>query len=189
MWREELSRLGASRAGIEKGERFIKELERWNRVHKLTNYRGEEIGEQILDSVYPFLKWELYPQKVVDIGTGAGFPGLVVSFFLPKTHFFLLEPIKKRASFLFYIKTLLKLSNVEVVPKRVEEFTTDGVELITSRAVADWDTLLSISRHLVGEETRYLLYRGSPPPLLPFPTQLLIREKRSYLLFSPTQGG
>jgi len=184
-WKEKLFQLGISPEGIEKGERFICQLEKWSKVHNLTNYTGNRLGEQLVDSYYPFAKWKLEPRLVVDVGTGAGFPGLAVALFRPETKFYLIEPRQKRVSFLTYIKILLNLSNVEVVQSRVEQFTlSNPVDLLISRAVGNWEKIMKLSRHLlIPRKSNILLYRGnnfSPPP---FPFKVLTRSYRFYLLF------
>ena len=116
-------------------EKFINELLKWNKVHKLTNYKTkEDIKKQIKDSLYPLNEIK-NSKTAIDIGTGAGFPGLILAMAMPETKWYLVEPLKKRYSFLNYIKTLLNLKNVNIVPKRLEKTNLEKVDLITSRAV------------------------------------------------------
>ena len=90
-------------------EKFINELLKWNKVHKLTNYKTkEDIKKQIKDSLYPLNEIK-NSKTAIDIGTGAGFPGLILAMAMPETKWYLVEPLKKRYSFLNYIKTLLNL--------------------------------------------------------------------------------
>jgi 16S rRNA (guanine527-N7)-methyltransferase len=167
---------------LPKLEFFVEELERWNRVHKLTNYRGEEIWEQIYDSFYPIEQFKLRPKEVVDVGTGAGFPGLVLGILYPKTKFYLVEPLKKRYSFLNYLKSILALPNLEVLPTRVEEVKLKGIDLITSRAVGDYSLLWTLTSHLRTPTTQLLLYQGPNAPVPTLPHRRLKRGGRIYYL-------
>ena len=79
---------------MDKFEKFTKELLKWNKTHKLTNYNEKEIKSQIEDSLYPIDR--IKDSKIaVDIGTGAGFPGLILAIAMPDTNWYLVEPLKK----------------------------------------------------------------------------------------------
>lgn len=142
-------------------EQFIRELMKWNKVHHMTNYKTQkEIRKQIEDSLYPVEKLK-GAQKIIDIGTGAGFPGLILAMELKETDFYLVEPLQKRFSFLNYVKTLLGLSNVTVVPKRIEEVEAFDADWIISRAVTDTKKLIELTVHFRKFNVNYLLYKGS----------------------------
>ena len=82
--------------------------------------------------------------KVLDIGTGAGFPGLVLAIFKPTSHF----TNNKKTKFLAYLNTKLQLKNVEIINMRAEEYVKNNLEqfdIVTSRAVADLKILLELS--------------------------------------------
>jgi len=144
----------------EKFERFTTLLLEWNSIHNLTGAKSkQEILENIKDSLYPF-KYINMPNRVLDIGSGAGFPALVLAIEYPKSLFILCEPRNKRASFLKFVSLELNLDNVVVVKKRVEDYKSSPFELITSRAVSDTKTLLKITKHLRDENSKYLLYKG-----------------------------
>ncbi len=145
-----------------KFETFTKNLLKWNKTHKLTNYNEEEIKKQIEDSLYPLQFLELENLKTaIDIGTGAGFPGLILAIAMPNTKWYLVEPLKKRYSFLNYMKILLNLNNVEIVPKRIEQTNLEKVDLITSRAVMKTKDLIKLSKPFLKKNGTILLYKGS----------------------------
>ena len=78
---------------------FTNELLKWNKIHKITNYTSKEsIKKQIEDSLYP-LKQIKNIKSAIDIGTGAGFPGLILAIKMPNTKWYLVEPIKKNTLF------------------------------------------------------------------------------------------
>ncbi len=142
-------------------QRYKMHLLRWNKVHNLTGARDEAtVDAFIYDAVFPvgFLPGI---GSLMDIGTGAGFPGLILAMALPQTHVTLVEPLRKRASFLQFVKADLKLGNVTVKQCRVEAFdNTERFDLITSRAVTDTKVLLALSRAHIKEGTLILLYKG-----------------------------
>jgi len=141
-------------------ERFAELLHEWNQVHNLTGAKSiQAIYDNIVDSLYP-LSFIKQPQTLLDVGTGAGFPGLVLAIALPQTEVVLAEPLKKRVSFLKYVGVDLELSNLRVEAKRVESITHRPFELITSRAVTNTKLLLSLTKELSDEKTEYLFYKG-----------------------------
>jgi 16S rRNA (guanine527-N7)-methyltransferase len=141
-------------------QKYKEHLFSWNRVHNLTGARDEKtMDEFIYDSIYP-ITFLPKVKNLLDIGTGAGFPGLILAMGLPHTQVTLVEPLAKRASFLHFIKADLDLKNVKVVQKRVEEMPHEIFELVTSRAVTDTDMLLNLSKNFRDENSKLLFYKG-----------------------------
>jgi 16S rRNA (guanine527-N7)-methyltransferase len=100
------------------------------------------------------------PQSLLDVGTGAGFPGLVLAIALPQCEVLLSEPLKKRIAFLKYAAMDLELGNVHVEGKRVEAVVHAPFELITSRAVTNTRLLLELTEKVSDEKSSYLFYKG-----------------------------
>lgn len=141
-------------------ERYKTHLFTWNRVHNLTGATTEqEIDAFIYDAVYP-VSFLPTVRNAMDIGTGAGFPGMILAMALPDTRFTLVEPLKKRSSFLQYIKADLELDNVDVKSCRVEALEPQTFDLITSRAVTDTEMLLKLSEPFCAPGTLLLFYKG-----------------------------
>jgi len=146
---------------IEKLMRFSDLLHEWNKVHNLTGARTvEAIYANIIDALYP-LNFIDIPKDMLDVGTGAGFPGLVLAISLPQTDVVLSEPLKKRVAFLKYACIDLGITNVKVEAKRVETITHTPFELITSRAVTNTKLLLELTGTVSDAHTQYLFYKGS----------------------------
>ncbi len=140
---------------------FKQKLLEWNKIHNLTGAMDEQtVDANIEDSLYPLQFLPDNIEKALDIGTGAGFPGLVLAIAMPNTKWTLSEPRKKRASFLHYIKTLLNLENVQVQMKRVEELEPQPFDLITSRAVMPALDLIELTKGFIAPHTTILLYKG-----------------------------
>jgi len=146
---------------VGKLEQFALLLHEWNQVHNLTGAKTvAAIEDNIVDSLYP-LSFIQLPKTLLDVGTGAGFPGLVLAIALPETEVVLAEPLKKRVSFLKYAAIDLGLQNVTVEAKRVEAVVHEPFGMISSRAVTNTKLLLDLTAHLSDEHTEYLFYKGS----------------------------
>jgi 16S rRNA (guanine527-N7)-methyltransferase len=163
-------------------------LLQWNKVHNLTGYKdAATIEHYLFDALYPVTF--LPPVKsAMDIGTGAGFPGLILAMAQPQTHWTLVEPLQKRAGFLQFVKATLKLENVTVENCRVEELEPQRFDLITSRAVTDTQMLLDLSESFRDTDTMLLFYKGENvynevPENLPY--HIIETEARHYLLINP----
>lgn len=141
-------------------EQYKALLEKWNKIHNLTGAKTlQQIDEFIVDAITPITF--LPPlKKAMDIGTGAGFPGMILAMALPQTHFTLVEPLSKRSSFLQFVKADLGLTNVEVKGVRVEQLPSEPYDLITSRAVTDTEMLLKLSQPFCAKGTLLLFYKG-----------------------------
>ena len=146
---------------VEKLERFAQLLHEWNQIHNLTGAKTiSVIHDNIVDSLFP-LTFIKEPATLLDVGTGAGFPGLVLAIALPETEVVLSEPLKKRVSFLKYAAIDLELQNVKVEGKRVENVEHEAFSLITSRAVTNTKLLLDLTEKISDTGTEYLFYKGS----------------------------
>jgi 16S rRNA (guanine527-N7)-methyltransferase len=142
-------------------QKYKEQLFKWNRVHNLTGAKDEtSLDGFIVDALFP-LTFLPKVSSLLDIGTGAGFPGMILAMALPQTEIFLVEPLSKRASFLQFVTATLQLHNVHVIKKRVEAFDPQkSIELITSRAVTQTDMLLRLSAHLRNANSLLLFYKG-----------------------------
>jgi 16S rRNA (guanine527-N7)-methyltransferase len=141
-------------------QKYKEHLFKWNKVHNLTGAKDENtLNEFIYDAVFP-VSFLPEVKTLMDIGTGAGFPGMILAFALPDTEVTLVEPLAKRASFLQFIKADLGLKNVNVVKKRVEQMESQVFDIITSRAVTDTKMLLELSKNFRDQHSKLLFYKG-----------------------------
>ena len=141
-------------------QKYKEHLYKWNKIHNLTGAKDNEtLDSFIYDAIFP-LSFLPSLNSLMDIGTGTGFPGMILAFGLPNTHVTLVEPLMKRASFLQFIKADLKLKNVTVVKKRVEQMEPKIFDMITSRAVTETKMLLKLSKNFRDEKTKFLFYKG-----------------------------
>ncbi|RUM63743.1 MAG: 16S rRNA (guanine(527)-N(7))-methyltransferase RsmG [Sulfurimonas sp.] len=141
-------------------QKYKEHLHKWNKIHNLTGAKNSQtVDEFIYDAIFP-LSFLPEVSSLMDIGTGAGFPGMILAFGLPNTHVTLVEPLSKRASFLQFIKADLELKNVTVVKKRVEQMEPKIFDIITSRAVTETKMLLKLSENFCNTDTKFLFYKG-----------------------------
>lgn len=154
---------------VESLERYAQELERWNRSIRLVGPRDlEGIRGQIADALLPFLL-ERPPFPLLDVGSGAGLPGIALAVAFPGEPIVCMEPNGKKASFLRNAVRLLALSSVRVVIARAEEALGDAPELAsvfaaaTARAVAEPELLLPLFEPFLRPSGRAFLPRGEEP--------------------------
>ncbi len=141
-------------------QKYKEHLFKWNKIHNLTGAKDESsIDAFIYDAIFP-VSFLPKVKTLLDIGTGAGFPGMILALGLPETEVTLVEPLTKRASFLQFIKADLGLKNVTVVKKRVEEMDSKIFDIVTSRAVTDTRMLLDLSKNFRDKNTKLLFYKG-----------------------------
>lgn len=143
-------------------EHFTSLLLLWNKTHNLSGAKTpQEVEANIIDCLYPLTFIDPF-KNALDIGSGAGFPAIILAICNPQSFFFLTEPRKKRASFLQTLCIELKLDNVKIFPYRLQESSIpEQVDLITSKAVASISVLIQISSHLLSPNGAFLFYKGS----------------------------
>lgn len=141
-------------------QKYKELLEKWNKIHNLTGAKtAAQIDDFIVDAIAPIMFLPAV-KTAMDIGTGAGFPGMILAMGMEETHFTLVEPLMKRASFLQFVKADLGLTNVDVKAVRVEQLPPQAYDLITSRSVTDTKMLLKLSEPFRHDGTLLLFYKG-----------------------------
>jgi 16S rRNA (guanine527-N7)-methyltransferase len=151
---------GAKKLGVELGpaqleqfEVYYQELIDWNKrvnLTAITDYEEVQL-KHFLDSLTVVLAWQpAKDSRVIDVGTGAGLPGIPLKIVFPDIKLTLLEATAKKAGFLRHIVEKLGLSDVEIVVGRAEEVAhqpryREGFDLVLSRAVAALPTLVELA--------------------------------------------
>ena len=141
--------------------RYSRLLQKWNHHYNLTAITDPSkiVTAHFLDSlsVYPFLQGD----RCLDVGTGAGFPGLVLALAAPQRQWILLDSSIKKIRFITQARIELALDNVEVVHARVDKYKHhSGFTSIVSRALFSAIDLYQNSRHLLGKGGCILVMKG-----------------------------
>ena len=159
-----------STAQCERLERFASLLLRWNRIHNLTAITDSEqvLTHHLLDSLS--LVGDLsnhQPLRILDAGAGAGLPGIPLAIALPEHQFVLVDAVGKKCAFTTQVRLELGLANVEVINSRVEGLHGSQFDArfdaIVSRALGTLALFVSISRHLLAPNGRWLAMKGQVP--------------------------
>lgn len=158
---------------------FVALLEKWNRVYNLTAVREptQMVTRHILDSlaIAPYV----HGARVLDIGTGAGLPGIPLAVAMPTRQFVLLDSNSKKTRFVTQAVAELELRNVEVVAARVEKYVPAArFDTLIARAFSSLGELLAAARHLAAREGVYLAMKGVYPEeeLASLPAEFRVRE-------------
>lgn len=158
----ELSVSARARTGM---IRYLQELETWNRSYNLTAIRepAQMVVKHLLDSltVLPYLG---EGRSLLDVGTGAGLPGLIIALCTPRLEVTVLDSNGKKAAFLRHCVRSLELKNVQVAQTRVEDYRPgQGFATVISRAFAALDSFTVAAGHCCADSGQMLAMLGARP--------------------------
>ncbi len=170
---EEMLRQGAMELGVELDEtrilqlvKYAELLQEWSKVMNLTAIKDSEgiVTKHFLDSLTA-IKTGHVSGRVIDIGTGAGFPGLVLKIAMPGLKLTLLDSLNKRLTFLKAVCEELGIDDVELIHARAEDYARKpgyraGFDTVVSRAVARMDTLAQWCMPYLSKDGYFLALKG-----------------------------
>lgn len=149
---------------IDQLEHFLDQIFKWNRVYNLTRitHRPDMVTHHLLDSLA--LAQHLNDQPLLDVGSGAGFPGIPLAIALPYLDITVLDAALKRTRFSVQMKGELRLENLSVETARVEQFKSEhSFDQITARAFAPLPDLCTWTQHLLAPQGQILALKGQYP--------------------------
>ncbi len=139
---------------------YVALLERWNKTYNLTAVRdpAQMVPVHLLDSltILPFVSGPV----VMDVGTGAGLPGIPLSIFTPDIHWLLVDSNGKKTRFIVQAIAQLGLDNVSVRHARIEDVTDVMPDQIVTRALSSVTDMVRSVRHLMAPHTRLLAMKA-----------------------------
>ena len=142
---------------------YLALLTKWNKVYNLTALRepAEMLSKHLLDSLA--LLAYLDAESLLDVGTGAGLPGIPVAICRPHMAVTLLDSNAKKTRFLQQVKAELKLQNITVLHGRVEQVDVRKVAIITARAFASIGDIIDLAGRHCDDAGKLILMKGAYP--------------------------
>jgi 16S rRNA (guanine527-N7)-methyltransferase len=171
MTEAELLAAGVAKMGLsvtadmqEKLLQYLALLKKWNKVYNLTAVRDPQdmVVLHVLDSlsVLPYV----HDNNLLDVGSGAGFPGIVLAIVKPGLQVTTIDTVQKKAIFMRQVKGELGLENLTVVHKRVEDYLPETLfEQIISRAFSEVELFMRLTKHLIISNGEWLAMKGVVP--------------------------
>ncbi|VAW83097.1 16S rRNA (guanine(527)-N(7))-methyltransferase [hydrothermal vent metagenome] len=143
---------------------YLELISKWNKVYNLTAIRdlNAMITHHLVDSllVSPYIQGE----KILDVGTGAGLPGIPLAILYPEKQFLLLDSKQKKTRFLAQVVIELGLDNVKISSDRIEHFAPDALfDTIISRAFSTIAKLLQVAGKLCAQQGQIVFMKGTYP--------------------------
>ena len=162
---------GASQIGLDLSEAqcdtlldYAALIRKWNQTHNLTTIDdpAKMLTHHLLDSLS--IARFVFGNRCLDIGSGAGLPGMVMALAYPEQHWTLVESRTKKASFLREAKIRCKAENVTVIATRIEDYRPpENFDTLASRAVSTVADLISMTGHLHHPSLRLISMKGIYP--------------------------
>jgi 16S rRNA (guanine527-N7)-methyltransferase len=146
---------------------YIEQLVKWNKAYNLTAIRDplQMIKLHVFDSLAIVESLaKLDGRRIIDIGTGAGLPGMILAIIWPHKSIHLLDTNGKKTRFLTHFKHLHQLNNIEVINQRCENYVPDlSYNIVLSRAFSSITDMLLGCHHLVCEDGVFVAMKGTYP--------------------------
>jgi 16S rRNA (guanine527-N7)-methyltransferase len=151
---------------------YVTELLKWNKTYNLTSIREPEqaLVQHIFDSLAVVKPLENYlseqkdsAQEILDVGSGAGLPGVVLAVILPWVKVTCVDAVEKKTSFIQQAASLLKLENLLAIHSRVENLNQQKYDVVTSRAFASLEDFATLAGDQVKTNGVLMAMKGKHP--------------------------
>lgn len=143
--------------------RFGDLIVKWNKTHNLTAITNPlgVVSKHLLDSLS--ISSSFPEGRALDVGSGAGLPGIPLAIVNPQQEFTLIDSSLKRIAFIREVKRELALTNITAIHSRVEDFKGESFAVITSRAFSSLATMLQQTQHLLADGGCWFAMKGVVP--------------------------
>ena len=141
--------------------KFLEKALKYNQTHNLFNRNSKEELKKDVNESISINRFITNKSKILDLGSGGGFPGIITAITNPECKIYLLEKNTKKSYFLK--KTIIKLglTNAFVIDKRLEQENDLGIfDLITARAFSSTNNILDLTKNNSNKDTLYVLLKG-----------------------------
>ena len=143
---------------------YLELLREWNKTHNLTAVDDidEMLSVHVFDSasIKPYIKGS----SLLDVGSGAGLPGMILAILSPALEVTSVESRNKKAQFQMFVANKLKLKNFKVENVRIEEFNPkEKYAMVVARAFSDLKTFVEGSKNAIAPNGRWLAMKGQVP--------------------------
>jgi len=150
---------------------YLEQIQRWNRAYNLTAVRDPEqmLIHHIFDSLAmaPAVRRELdkktVSRRIVDVGSGAGLPGVVLAVLFPDREVHCVDTVEKKATFIRYVAGVLRLPNLQAHHARVEKLPPFEADIVVSRAFASLADFATLAGRHVAPQGWLLAMKGREP--------------------------
>lgn len=151
---------------------YLSQLLKWNKTYNLTAIRDPEqaLIQHVFDSlavVKPiteyFIEQQIKQATILDVGSGAGLPAVILGIMLPTSIISCVDPVDKKMTFVRQAVGILKLPNVEAIHKRVESLETGPYDVVISRAFASLEDFAHLAGNKVKTKGLLLAMKGKHP--------------------------
>ena len=155
--------LGVNKQNIEKKKTFINLALEFNQTHNIFVRKDfKEVFEKDIVDCLPVASEIEKSDSVLDLGSGGGFPGILISLLRPKNEVSLVESSSKKCYFLKKTIDELNLNNTKIINENINENNNVGkYDIITARAFADINKIINITKNNITPKTKYLLLKGT----------------------------
>ena len=142
--------------------KFLEKALKYNQTHNLFNRNSKEELKKDVNESISINRFITNKSKILDLGSGGGFPGIITAITNPECKIYLLEKNTKKSYFLKKTIIELGLTNAFVIDKRLEQENDLGIfDLITARAFSSINNILDLTKNNSNKETQYVLLKGT----------------------------
>ena len=143
---------------------FVEEIIKFNKAHNIVGrFTEKEINLLDVLDCQSILPYTSSAKKILDIGSGAGLPGLIIAIHQPETEVTMSEKNKKKAYFIKKTIRTLQLTNANILDEAITPtlITESKFDIVTARALASALKIIKMSKHLLSKEGKFLLMKGA----------------------------